>query len=64
MVHNYAIPVSQGLVIFIALAALLWLPYLIWQYRRYGRVSPRRVIAQGAFPLYLMSLGAGAAAVP
>jgi glycopeptide antibiotics resistance protein/uncharacterized RDD family membrane protein YckC len=54
MVHNYAIPVSQGLVIFIALAALLWLPYMIWLYRRYGRVSPRRVIAQGAFLLYLI----------
>lgn len=52
--HNYAIPITQGLLIFIALAALLWLPYMIWLYRRYGRVSPRRVIAQGAFLLYLI----------
>jgi hypothetical protein len=29
-VHNYAIPITQGLLIFIALAALLWLPYMIW----------------------------------
>lgn len=33
---------------------LLWLPYVTWLYRRYGRVSPRRVIAQGAFLLYLL----------
>jgi glycopeptide antibiotics resistance protein len=54
MLRNYAIPVTQGLLVFIALAALLWLPYVIWLYRRYGRVSPRRIVAQGGFLLYLL----------
>ena len=54
MLRSYAILVSQGLLVFIVLAVMLWLPYVIWLYRRYGRVSLRRVMAQSAFLLYLL----------
>jgi len=53
MLRHFVGPISQGLGIFMVVAAALLLPYVIWQYRRFGRVGPRRALVNSTFVLYL-----------
>lgn len=54
MLRHFVGPISQGLGIFMVVAAALLLPYVIWQYRRFGRVGPRRALVNSTFVLYLI----------
>ena len=50
----YVEPIGGGVFIFLLVALAAALPYVVWQYRRRGRVSPRRVLAESLFGLYLV----------
>lgn len=54
MLRHFVGPIAQGFGVFLLTAAALLLPYLIWQYRRWGRVGPARVLAQSTFLPYLL----------
>lgn len=51
---QYVAPIGSGFLIFLVVAALLWLPYVVVQYRRRGAVGSRRAWAQATFVLYLI----------
>jgi len=50
----YAEPIGSASLYFLGLCLALAIPYLAWQYRRWGAVDPSRVWAQVSFVLYLM----------
>ncbi len=52
MLRHVVGPISQGLGIFMVVAAALLLPSVIWQHRRFGRVGPRRALVHSTFVLY------------
>ena len=52
--RQYARPLGGGVVVFLAVAALLLIPYVVVQYRRRGRVGLRRTIVESAFLLYVI----------
>lgn len=54
MLRHFVGPITQGLGIFMVVAAALLLPWVVWQYRRYGRVGPRRALVNSTFALYLV----------
>lgn len=51
---RYLEPIGDGALVFLGLAVLLVVPYLVWLYRRTGRVDPRRVWVAAAFLLFLV----------
>jgi len=51
---RYLEPIGDGFLVFAGLALLLVVPYLVWLYRRQGRVDPRRVQVAAAFLLFLV----------
>lgn len=54
MVRQYVAPIAQGFGVFLLGSLALLLPYVVWQYRRYGRVAPRRALVNATFALYLV----------
>ena len=51
---QYAEPIGAGLRIFAVLAVALFIPYVIYLYRRYGRVDARRLWVSASFLLFLI----------
>jgi len=47
---------GQSLIVGAAIAVVCFIPYLIFQYRRYGRFSPSRMVWMAAMLLYLTGL--------
>lgn len=54
MFTAYVEPIGGGAFVFLLVALVAALPYVVWQYRRRGQVSARRVIAESLFGLYLV----------
>jgi len=52
---QYAEPIGAGLKIFAVLAVALFIPYVIYLYRHYGRVDARRLWVSASFLLFLIS---------
>lgn len=50
----YLIPIETAILIFPILAALITIPYVLIQYRRYGAVTPFRVVIVYSFIFYLL----------
>lgn len=50
----YLIPIQTAILLFPLLAALITIPYIIVQYRRYGAVTPLRVLIVYSFIFYLL----------
>jgi glycopeptide antibiotics resistance protein len=50
----YAEPIGSAAFYFLGVSLALAIPYLAWQYRRWGAVDPARAWAQGSLLLYLM----------
>ena len=51
---GYLSAIGQGLVFFPLAALLLTLPYIAWNYRRYGSVLSLRILIVYSFILYLI----------
>ena len=51
---QYAEPIGSGLKIFIVVAIVLFIPYVIHLYRRYGRVDTRRLWVSASFLLFMI----------
>jgi glycopeptide antibiotics resistance protein len=51
---RYLEPIGSGLLVFLLVAVLLAVPFVILQYRRSGRVDPRSVWVAGSFLLFLV----------
>ncbi|MGB3013314.1 MAG: VanZ family protein [Candidatus Nanopelagicales bacterium] len=52
-ISGYAEPIGSAFFYFLAAALVLAIPYLAWQYRRWGALDPARVWAQASWLLYL-----------
>ena len=52
--HTYAHNVSVAVLTFPLVALVVTLPYLVWQYRRYGRVRAWKSLVAYAFVFYLL----------
>ena len=50
----YLIPLQSALLLFPFLAAMITLPYIIIQYRKYGSILPIRVLIVYSFIFYLL----------
>lgn len=50
----YAEPIGSAAFYFLGVCVALAIPYLAWQYRRWGALDPARVWAQASLLLYLM----------
>ena len=50
----YLIPLQSALLLFPFLAAIITLPYIIIQYRKYGSILPIRVLIVYSFIFYLL----------
>lgn len=50
---NYLIPIETAILTFPILAGLITIPYIIIQYRRYGSLSPFRIVIVYSFVFYL-----------
>lgn len=50
----YAEPIGSAAFYFLGICVALAIPYLAWQYRRWGALDPARVWAQSSLLLYLM----------
>ncbi|MEZ5116750.1 MAG: VanZ family protein [Candidatus Nanopelagicales bacterium] len=53
-VQRYLQPIGGGVLVFVALALVLVVPYVVVQYRRRGRVGARRTLVEASFLLYLL----------
>ena len=53
----YLIPLQSALLLFPFLAAMITLPYIIIQYRKYGSILPIRVLIVYSFIFYLLYQG-------
>lgn len=53
-VQRYLQPIGGGVVLFVALALALVVPYVVVQYRRRGRVGGRRTLVEASFLLYVL----------
>lgn len=53
MIRQYIQPIGTGAVWFVALVLVAWFPYVVIQYRRYGSLRGRRILAQTSFVLYM-----------
>lgn len=51
---NYIVSILYGIVVFPIVALLITLPYMIFQYRKYGSIPPIRVLIIYSFILYLI----------
>lgn len=51
---TYIRPIVQAVMLFIPVAALFTLPFMIFQYRRYGTIPVLRVLVVYSFILYIM----------
>ena len=51
---QYAEPIGSGLKIFAALALVLFIPYVTFLYRHYGRVNARRLWVSATFSLFII----------
>lgn len=51
---SYTIPIETAFLIFPAIAFVLTLPYMIYNYKKYGAVSPLRSLVLFSFLFYLM----------
>jgi len=52
VLKTYGEPIGAGAVLFAVVVLIIWVPYTVVQYRRRGRMSKRRALAEGAFVLY------------
>lgn len=50
---RYLEPLGSGLRWFLVLCVLLGVPWVLWQYRRHGRVDPRAAVVSASFVLFL-----------
>lgn len=51
---RYLEPIGSGLLVFLLVAGLLAVPFLVLQYRRRGRIEPRAVWVAASFTLFLV----------
>lgn len=52
--NNYLVPILYGIVIFPIISLIFTLPYMIFQYRKYGSIPSIRVLIVYSFILYLI----------
>ena len=52
--NNYIIPIEVGIIIFPIIALLITLPYLIYEYHKYGSISFLRTSIVYSFLLYIL----------
>ena len=52
---NYIIPIATAFIVFPFIAFLFTIPYIIFQYRKYGSIPLLRVVIVYSFILYLIS---------
>ncbi len=51
---RYLEPIGSGLLVFLLVAGVLAVPFLVLQYRRHGRVEPRALWVAASFTLFLV----------
>lgn len=54
MLSQYSVPIVTGLLFLFAIAWVIWLPYMIYSYRRYGFVSMYRFVVFFAVIYYFL----------
>ena len=53
---SYFISIKTALIIFPFIALLLWIPFILHQYHKYGSINPFRVLIVYSFILYLITI--------
>lgn len=52
----YAVPIKTALITFPIVATLITIPFILWQYHKYGSVSKLRALIIYSFILYMMTI--------
>ena len=53
---SYFISIKTALVTFPFIALILWIPFILHQYHKYGSINPFRVLIVYSFILYLITI--------